>query len=158
MVRKAALILAFFCSPLFAQNDIPMTEDEKPWFLKKEWLEKNAPYGIDMTPDRKVWILMNSSLQGDEYAMLADDYEMRDPKWPKAWIRGYHKANPKVSYRESRTLYHFDCLNDTYYSTYQQTYKADRSLQSVSGLRSMTSPIVPGSIAEEWHQYACRPK
>ena len=154
MFCKASMMIAFF----LGTAAVGQADGGKPWFLQDEWLEKNAPYGIDMTPDGQVWITINTSIKGDQYAMLAEDYERRDPKWPQVWIRGYHKANPKVLYRESRSLVHFYCLERSYYSSYEQTYKADRSVHSASGQRSQTLPVIPGSLAEQWMQFACRPK
>lgn len=156
--RVIAISLALASVQAIAQDNTPMTEEEKPWFMKEEWLRQNAPYGIDVTPDTKAWIIVNLGIGGDVYSILADDYEVRDQRWPKAWLRGYHKANAKVPYRESRTLLHFDCADNTYYQTYEQTYKADRTIYSVQSRRTYPTPIVPGSLAEDWKAMMCRPR
>ena len=155
---KIGIGLVLLSAPAISQDNTPMTEEEKPWFLKEAWMQKNAPNGIDITPDSKVWISMNKSIDGDEYAISAEDYEVREYPYAKAWLRGYHKANRKVNYRESRSLYHFDCIRKTYFTSYQQTYRADRSVLSVVSSSSAVVPIVPGSIAETWSYFFCRPK
>lgn len=159
MVRKAALIaLVVFAAPLGAQDEKPMTEDEKPWFLKDGWPAKNAPRGFMIGTDGKVLIEIGTADSGSEYGMLLDDYEKRDPKWPKVWIYGFHQGDKSVAYRTSKQQISVDCQYKMITTTFFITFKADGSTMFENNYANKASPVVPGSLGEQWYNYACRPK
>ena len=156
MVRKAAITaLLFLSSPTHAQTEAP---EEKPWFLRDGWAELNAPRGFLVADDGKVLINIGTSSAGSEYGLVLDDYAQRDASYPKVWFYGYHQHDKSVVYRTSKQQVSFDCRLKTLQTTFFISFRADKSTLYTGNYAQRTEPVVPGSLGEQWYQYACRPK
>ena len=106
------MIVALAAALWSAQANQEQTLDGSP----VEWMAERAPFGMDITLDRKVWINTNPVGARDDYAILANDlYEAVTLRsvGPRVWVRGYHIKNNRVGYRESKQLVSIDCLQDT---------------------------------------------
>lgn len=152
MVRTAALAIAAIASTsALAQG--PVDDPAMIWALD------NAGFGVDVTPDGRLWANLNAVGQEDDYAILITDVLKSDGKYPTAWIRGYHKRNPKVSYRTTMTRYSFHCADRTMWTMFYSEYSAEgKQTLSREGSRYQASTIVPGTIGEHWMEVACKIK
>lgn len=122
-----------------------------------EWLKAHAPYGFDITLDGKVWVNTNTPGARDDYAILGKDLEKAlsgHSSNPRLWVRGYHRRNPGVTYRETKQLINVDCARDTIWIERKLYYSADGDLITSTGPFA-SEPIVPGSIGESWRKAAC---
>lgn len=147
MVRKAALALALAATPAWAQTDSP--------FLN--WVHSNSPYGFDLTPDGSIWINIAEPGERDDYAILATDLmAARESKQQSRtiWVRGYHKLNPKVPYRQTKALWRVDCTFKTISRVMWVSYDGNMDTLSEYGA-TMATPVVPGSYGAEYFRQAC---
>lgn len=122
-----------------------------------EWITNNAPFGMDITFDGKVWVNTNPVGMTNDYAVLAADlYKVKiaNSDYPEVWLRGYHAKNPKVAYRESKLLVAIDCRRDTYFLRKVVRYDSKGEVTESSGPFA-SEPIIPGSIAESWRAAIC---
>lgn len=120
---------------------------------------KNAPFGFDVTPDSTVWLNMAKVGQQVDYTVRARDFLDRELPYVTVWIRGYHRRDPNVKYRESKMQVSLDCQRSTYSISYTATYKADGSLWSENKpYRAQSMPIVPGTQGANWQRFICRAK
>lgn len=122
-----------------------------------EWLQNHTPYGMDITLDGKVWINTNKTGAENDFAILANDLHRAltsESIEPKVWIRGYHRRNPKVSYRETKLLVTINCRWDTLQVERRIFYSASKEAIATEGPFA-SDPIVPGSIGETWRKAAC---
>lgn len=159
MVRKAIVIgLTVFSVPLIAQNGASNNETEKPYYFEKEWQEKNAPHGFMIGSDGKVLIEIGEADGGSEYGMLLDDYVKRDPNYPQVWIYGFHKKDKAVAYRTSKQRISVSCQYQTITTTFLIGFTADGRTLFTNNYSEKSIPVVPGSLGEQWYEYACRPK
>jgi hypothetical protein len=124
-----------------------------------EWVTPNAPYGFDVTYDGTVWLSVAQVGQSVDYAVRAKD--LRDArkaasKRPSFWVRGYHKRNASVRYRETKARMTLDCEGETI-TTAQTTYY-DAAGQVV-GQQGYVAPsyIVPGSYGAAYLKLFCEP-
>ena len=133
--------------------------DESASDPRKSYIDEHARYGIDITPDGRMWVNLASTGEQDDYAMLIDDILKGNEYGATVWIRGYHKRNPKVRYRTSMTRYSFGCKEPTIYTLNRVTYAADGSVVNSDQFpyyAGSARTIIPGSIGEEWWTFACR--
>lgn len=140
------VLLAVQPAPEFALDAPPL-----------DWVTDHAPYGMDVTLDGKVWINTNPTGARDDYAILANDlYKALTAQstHPHLWIRGYHRRNQKVTYRETKTLVEIDCARDRLWIERKLYYAADGDVVASSGPFA-SEPVVPGSIGESWRKFAC---
>lgn len=147
MVWKAALALILAASPASAQTDSP--------FLN--WVNANAPFGFDLTPDGSIWINISTPGQRDDYAILASDLQKAREStelWRSIWVRGYHRRNTEVSYRETKARFVINCADETIYRSMWISYDADGDVLREFGA-SAQSPVVPGSYGAEYHRQVC---
>ncbi len=159
MVRKALVIsLWLLAAQAMAQDQLPATDGEKPYYFEKYWQEKNAPRGFMVADDGKVLITIGTDNAGSEYGIVLDDYVERDATWPKLWIYGYHKGNKSVVYRTSKQQVRIDCKYKTIQTTFWISFKADKSTLYTNNNPEQVTPVVPGSLGEQWYEYACRAK
>ena len=147
MIRKVAIAALLFASPVMAQT-------ESPWL---DWVAENSPYGFDVTPDGTIWINLSEVGQTDDYAIRAED--LRDARAarnrkPSFWVRGYHKRNPKVLYRQTKARLTLDCENETLSTSTTAYYAADGSMISRTGYTS-AEYIIPGTYGAEYHRLFC---
>lgn len=141
---------------------IPPSSDPKSEFeerigkFPKNWVARKAfKYGLDITPDGRMWF--NSDTYGDtvDYGVSADDLWTASGRYRKAWVRGYHKRDPSVPYRESLQLVHADCLAKRWGLEMTIHYDADgRMMDQHSGPWNW-EPVVPRTYAETWHNAIC---
>ncbi|QNN64336.1 hypothetical protein H9L12_08320 [Sphingomonas rhizophila] len=122
-----------------------------------EWAMERAPHGIDITLDGKLWINSNKVGAKDDYAILATDLHRAVTSKsikPRLWVRGYHRRNPSVNYRESKLLVVIDCTRDTLRIEKRIAYSADGGIVETGG-PYRSDPIVPGTNGEAWRKMAC---
>lgn len=156
MVRKATLIaiLLMSAAPLSAQNQ----DVEKPYYVDPEWQKVNAPRGMMIANDGKILIEIGVAEGGSEYGLLLDDYEKRDPQYPQVWIYGFHKNDKSVAHRTSKQRLSVNCQYKTITTTFLIGYNANGSTLFTNNYAEKSYPVVPGSLGEQWYEYACRPK
>lgn len=134
-------------SPLAAQTDSEYLN----------WVAANAPHGFDVTPDGDIWINLSKVGKRDDYAVRAEDLkqarETRD-KSPSFWVRGYHKRNPKVHYRESKQKFILNCRAKTISTSTLAYYDADGNLLWRQG-SMLSEDIIPGTYAAEYYRLFC---
>jgi hypothetical protein len=126
---------------------------------RKDYIEHHAPYGVDITPDGRVWVNLDATGAADDYAMLVDDILKGGQLGATVWVRGYHKRNPRVKYRTSMARYAMDCSEPRIQTLNYVTYTADGSVVSSQENRFYAGAyrtIVPGSVGETWWKVACR--
>lgn len=148
------MIVALAAALWSAQANQEQTLDGSP----VEWMAERAPFGMDITLDRKVWINTNPVGARDDYAILANDlYEAVTLRsvGPRVWVRGYHIKNKRVGYRESKQLVSIDCLQDTVWVQRRILYDASGYVISSDGPFA-SEYVVPGSVGEVWLRAACR--
>lgn len=122
-----------------------------------DWVAEHAPYGFDVTPDGTIWLNTNPVGQADDYAVRAADlYNNRANRSsnPVFWVRGYHKNNPKVAYRQSMFRYSIDCQRETISRSTAIYYDSEGKTISQEGA-SGTNYIYPGSVGAEYHRLFC---
>ncbi|MCL6684465.1 surface-adhesin E family protein [Sphingomonas alba] len=122
-----------------------------------DWATDHAPFGMDITLDGKLWINTNKVGARDDYAILANDlYRSLTNRsaFPRVWIRGYHRKNSTVTYRETKALVEIDCMADTIRVERRVYYSASGETVGSEGPFA-ADPIVPGSIGESWRKAAC---
>lgn len=147
MVRTAALALTLVASPVVAQTGSPYLD----------WVAANSPNGFDVTPDGSIWINLAQPGQQDDYAILASDLQAAresSERWRSIWVRGYHRRNPKVAYRETKTRFSINCADSQIYRSMSISYDADGDVLQELGMSS-SSPVVPGSYGAEYHRQVC---
>lgn len=151
MVWATALALSLITTSSGAQED---RFPDSPWL---NWVAANSPNGFDITPDGDLWINLAEVGQSDDYAVRAEDLKAaRDARNqnPSFWIRGYHKRNPKVSYRESKVMYSLDCARKTVTRIQGTYYAADGDVVYQQGFQPF-GYVVPGSMGAEYHRLFC---
>ena len=159
MVRKAIVIsFGLLASQAIGQAEPQTEEVSKPYYFEQEWQEKNAPRGFMIAEDGKVLITIGTANTGSEYGIVLDDYIERDSRWPKVWIYGYHQGNKSVIYRTSKQQVSIDCKFKTVQTTFWISFKADKSTLYTNNNPERPEPVVPGSLGEQWYNFACRPK
>lgn len=145
----ALLLLAGATSgPALAQLDAP-------WL--KYWLPANAPHGFDVTLDGTMWINLAEPGLEDDYAIRAEDlHKARSErsKYPTFWVRGYHKRNPKVAYRESKTRMYLDCDRQTLGTSLTAYYGPGGKFLWQTGASS-SDHVIPGTYGAEYHRLFC---
>lgn len=147
MVRAAALSLILLAMPALAQTD-------SPWL---DWVVANSPHGFDITHDGTIWINVSAVGRKDDYAIRAEDLQAartERPFEPTFWVRGYHKRNPKVSYRESKARMTIHCAREEIATSTTAYYDAEGNLLWQTGPTGY-SYIIPGSYGEEYHRLLC---
>lgn len=147
MIRTAGLVIYFLTTPAAAQTD-------SPWL---NWVIEHSPHGFDMTPDGTLWINVSPVGNMNDYAIRAED--LRDAREagnrkPSFWIRGFHKLNPKVQYRESKARLNLDCGNETLSTSTAAYYDADGNILGRTG-PSAAEHIIPGSYGAEYYRLFC---
>ena len=108
-------------------------ESESPWL---DWVAANAPHGIDITNDGTIWISLHPIGQKNDYALRAEDlFEARrlDEANPSFWIRGFHKKNTDVRWRETKARYVLDCTNERISTSVWLAYDAEGNVISETG-------------------------
>jgi hypothetical protein len=119
------------------------------------WLEsKSARYGMDITLDGKIWINADHYGDREDYAVAASDLLGATGRYRKAWVRGYHKRNPDVSYRESKRLVQVNCADRTWFTELTAYYDVEGRAVRQTG-RETWSPVIPGTNAENWLRMIC---
>lgn len=152
MIHVAVLFLALADGQTATQDTF---RDIRPEVLADP---RNAPFGFDITPDETVWLNMAPVGHQVDYAVRARDFLDRKLPYVTVWIRGYHKRDPGVRYRESKMQVSFDCQRSTYSVSYTATYKADGALWSEDRpYRPQSLPIVPGTQGANWQRFICKP-
>lgn len=134
-------------APAAAQTD-------SPWL---NWVAENSPDGFDITPDGNIWINVGKPGYRDDYAVLADDLKAaRDAssKNPEFWVRGYHKRNPSVRYRTSKTRYRLDCVNERITRLAAVFNDANGDVVGEAGYGAQQY-IIPGSYGQSYYQIFC---
>ena len=147
MIRAFTVLALSMAAPAIAQTD-------SPWL---DWVVANSPHGFDITSDGTIWINVYDPGLIDDYAIRAEDLKAaRDAqnKNPSFWIRGYHKRNQKVAYRESKVRFYLDCKNEMMGTSTSAYYDADGSLLSRSGTSS-SQYIIPGTYGAEFFRLFC---
>ncbi len=136
-----------------AASDEPDVDGPPP-----EWVAEHAPYGFDITPrDGKVWINMDRVGDEDDYAVLANDFYKATGNFRYVWVRGYHRRNPKVRYRETITRVSFTCDGEYMETRYYVAIDANR--KRVATDESTTKQmIVPGTYGDQWKRFLCEGK
>lgn len=123
-----------------------------------DWALERGPYGVDVTPDGSVWINVAPLGTRADYAVLADDVrrqESTSPRWRSFWVRGYHRRDPSVRYRESKAQYTINCEDRTISTNMWVAYRADGSTHSTWRGPSASEPIVPGSMGVRFQRIVC---
>lgn len=147
MLRKLTIAALLISAPAMAQTD-------SPWL---NWVAANSPHGFDITPDGTIWINLSEVGKTDDYAIRAEDLrdarEARNRK-PSFWVRGYHKRNTKVRYRQTKARLTLDCEHETLSTSTTAYYDADGNLLWRTGY---TSPdyIIPGTYGAEYYRLFC---
>jgi hypothetical protein len=147
MLRAAALALILLASLAAAQSD-------SPWL---NWVAANSPYGFDLTPDGTIWINLAKVGQKDDYSIRAQDLQQArhsNDRNPKFWVRGEHKRNTAVKYRETKALLSIDCEHEILYRLQITYYKPDGSVLAQVGYAS-EGYIVPGTFGAEYYRLFC---
>lgn len=138
-------------------SSAPKSEfEERIGKFPKEWVARKASkYGLDVTSDGRMWF--NSDTYGDtvDYGVSADDLWTVSGRYRQAWVRGYHKRDPSVPYRESLQLIHADCLQKRWGSEMVIHYDADGKMIHQDGGAWNWEPVVPRTYAETWHEAIC---
>jgi hypothetical protein len=147
MIRKVAFAALLFANPVMAQT-------ANPWL---DWVAANSPHGFDVTPDGTIWINLSEVGKTDDYAIRAEDLrdatEARNRK-PSFWVRGYHKRNPKVRYRQTKARLTLDCEHETLETSTTAYYDADGNLLWRTGY-TPTEYIIPGTYGAEYRRLFC---
>lgn len=148
MSRLAVLALALLAAPTNAQFD------DSPWLT---WVAANSPYGFDITPDGTIWINLSKVGRKDDYAIRAQD--LQEARTSKAkehsfWVRGYHKLNADVSYRESKARFSVNCERETLSRSLIAYYDGEGNVLGQLGPLS-PSHIIPGSYGAEYYRLFC---
>jgi len=147
MILKVAIAAMLVATPVAAQTD-------SPWL---NWVSENSPNGFDITPDGTIWINLAKVGRTDDYAIRAEDLrdgrEARNRK-PSFWMRGYHKRNSKVSFRETKARLTLDCEAETLSTSTTAYYGADGTLLSRTGY-TPTEYIIPGTYGAEYYRLFC---
>ena len=147
MIGKIAVVALVFASPAIGQTD-------SPWI---DWVVSNSPHGFDITPDGTIWINVSAVGKPEDYAVRAEDlHEARRTanRKPSFWVRGYHKRNPKVQYRETKARLTLNCENETISTSTTAYYGADGNLMSRTGYVA-SEYIIPGTYGAEYHRLFC---
>ncbi len=147
MVRAASLALILFAFSAAAQTD-------SPWL---NWVAANSPHGFDMTLDGTIWINLAEEGQKDDYSIRAEDLQQAretHDRTPKFWVRGYHKRNPDVNYRETKALMRVDCEHETLDRMQLTYYKPNGDVFGQLGYASQ-GYIVPGTYGAEYYRLFC---
>lgn len=114
-------------------------------------------HGFDVTPsDMMAWISINAPGRADDYALSAIDiFKEQGKQVRQIWMRGYHKRNADVPYRESKTLLAFDCKAMMIQERRFYTYSADGlALDQIDNALDPYSPV-PGTVAYGWLVAGC---
>lgn len=122
----------------------------------KDWVERRAALnGMDVTPDGRIWF--NSDFYGDEvdYGVAAGDLWNASGRFRKAWVRGYHRRDTSVPYRESLQLIHADCLENRWGWEMIVHYDADGKMMDQFADVVRWEPVVPRTYADNWHDMIC---
>jgi hypothetical protein len=122
----------------------------------KDWVVRRASrHGLDVTPDGRMWF--NADEYGDtvDYGVSADDLWSATGRFRKAWVRGYHKRDTSVPYRESLQLIHADCATQKWGSEMVVHFDADGKMLDQSSGPWEWEPVVPRTYAETWHSMIC---
>lgn len=133
--------------------------DEATVSARKDYIERHAPFGVDITRDGRMWVNLDATGASDDYAMLIDDILKSGPWGATVWVRGYHKRNPRVKYRTSMARYSIDCRDPRIQTLNHVTYSQDGTVISSQENRFYDGAyrtIVPGSVGETWWKVACR--
>lgn len=149
MVRTAVVILGGALA-----LSAPASAQMPPFF---DWAAQNSPFGLDITPDGTLWINVATVGQEDDYAIRAEDLfnaQKSTEQYFTFWVRGYHKKNPQVSYRESKARYSIDCRRETIASTMTVLYDSNGRSVGSEGPRG-SEYIVPGTYAAEYFRLFC---
>jgi len=121
------------------------------------WVASHSPNGFSLGSNGTIWINIAPEGQVDDYAIRAEDLlaaQTDKPNYVVFWVRGMHKNNRNVAYRESMTRYAVDCQRDEISVTQRQFYRADGGPMGSEGpFRS--EYIVPGTYGEEYHRLMC---
>ena len=124
-----------------------------------EWVAANSPHGYDVTPDGTIWINLLKVGLRDDYAVRAGDLRAAretiasNPR-PKFWIRGYHVRNYDVNYRETKSFYQLDCVNEQVKGLFVGYYDKNGNLISQQS-EQIFSPIVPGTYYSVFYRLFC---
>ncbi len=153
MVWQAAL--ALFLVDAAAAPAFP----DSPWL---QWVADHSPNGFDITRDGTIWINIDPVGAKDDYAVNAEDLKRAVDErgkhpvgWPAdLWVRGYHKNNPTVSYRESKVHVHINCYSKTIRVSTAAYYDAKGTMVArMAG--NGDEDIIPGTLGAEYHRIAC---
>lgn len=122
----------------------------------KDWVAKKAArHGMDVTIDGRMWFNTDTYGDTDDYGVSADDLWAVSGRYRKAWVRGYHKRNPALAYRESLHLIHADCAEKKWGSEMEIHYGPNGDVVHESSGPWEWSPVVPRSYAESWYNMIC---
>lgn len=148
---------SFIFAAAFASS-AQMSLDKRLAEVPVEWLQENAPHGFDITPDGSIWVTVGEDRKGSVWGLLAKDLLNVGDAGGRVWVRGYHRDDPSVPYRETKEQIYFSCKFNEYATIYRVTYAADGSIMNEQGPFSSlgTRPIIPGSLAQEWASYVCK--
>lgn len=150
-MRKVTIAALFFAAPLAAQG----TSNQVVY----DWAVQNAPHGFDITPDGTIWINLAEVGRVDDYAVRAEDLHAAraaHARYPSFWVRGYHKLNTKVTYRESKAKFSLDCNRQTIFTTTIAYYDAEGNMLWRQG-STFSQDIIPGTYAAEYYRLFCAP-
>lgn len=122
-----------------------------------EWTAKIAArYGMDITPDGKVWINADEHGVDADYSILAKDLYKASGQYRTVWVRGDHRRDKTVTYRKSMMRITFNCKADSYSLQNRYTYGPDGSIiSSTTGGAFQYDPVIPGTFGESWFNYVC---
>lgn len=133
----------------------PVVAEPNVW---TDWVRDNSPHGFDVTKDGTIWINLQKPGLRDDYAIRAGD--LRDARqmgvlYPKFWLRGYHKKNKDVEFRESKWLYQIDCKGEKIKTILGAKYDGLGNLLSREAEDKSYSVVIPGTYAAEYHRLFC---
>lgn len=131
-----------------------LAEYDSPYL---RWVAANSPDGFDITPDGTIWINIGKPGNKSDYAIRAEDLQKaRDTKdrYPSFWTRGYHRRNPSLKYRETKTRMSLDCQREKLTVMTAAYYDAAGSLLYRTGLEA-TSDVIPGTYGEQYYRKFC---
>lgn len=126
-----------------------------------DFVASHSPNGFDVTLDGTIWINIAPVGQTEDYAVRATDLREASlspyVKKYKFWIRGYFKRNPKVSYRETKSLMYIDCASETLRVDTTAYYDATGKMlwrDAAGGYAG--EPIIPGTYGAHYQKLFCR--
>lgn len=109
---------------------------------------------MDITLDGEMWINLHEIGRKSDFAMLANDLYKASGRHRRAWIRGYHRNNRDVSYRETRSLVFVDCEMQTLGQIKSVAYDSEMNVVEELGFES-AEPVVPGTYNATYLRALC---